>query len=235
MDILIELFDLMNILYIFSYGEAEYLAVLLNNYGIIDFFLTDDTDPIPAGINNIIKFTNNHVLYLNKEYLLKELEINENQLCDFCILLGNDYNTFNIKKLKPFELLKLVKNNDITEILNIFNIDEENFINLKNIYLNSSNDEKDYILKGYTDNDNIINITYKNNSIILNQFWNELKEVLINNKNSLNLKKDIIKKIKKTKFKTDLLLNFLKKNINNITNDEIENIKITFSYLDNFR
>ena len=69
-DILIELFDLMNIPYIFSYGEGEYLAVLLNNYGIIDFFLTDDTDPIPAGINNIIKFTNNRVLYLNKEYLV---------------------------------------------------------------------------------------------------------------------------------------------------------------------
>lgn len=234
-DILIELFNLMNIPYIFSYGEGEYLAVLLNNYGIIDFFLTDDTDPIPAGINNIIKFTNNRVLYLNKEYLFKELEINENQFCDFCILLGNDYNSFNMKKLKPFEILKLVKNNNITEILNIFNIDEENFINLKNIYLNSSNDEKDYILKGHTNNDNIINMTYKNSSIILNQFWNELKEVLINNENSLNLKRDIIKKIKKTKFNTNELLNFLKINVNNITNDEIDNIKITFSYLDNFR
>ena len=78
-------------------------------------------------------------------------------------------------------------------------------------------------------------MTYKNNSIILNQFWNELKEVLINNENSLNLKRDIIKKIKKTKFNTDELLNFLKINVNNITNDEIDNIKITFSYLDNFR
>jgi F0F1-type ATP synthase delta subunit len=78
-------------------------------------------------------------------------------------------------------------------------------------------------------------MTYKNNSIILNQFWNELKEVLINNENSLNLKKDIIKKIKKTKFNTNELLNFLKINVDNITNDEIDNIKITFSYLDNFR
>ena len=78
-------------------------------------------------------------------------------------------------------------------------------------------------------------MTYKNSSIILNQFWNELKEVLINNENSLNLKRDIIKKIKKTKFNTNELLNFLKINVNNITNDEIDNIKITFSYLDNFR
>ena len=33
---LLELFDLLNIPYIFSHGEGEYLAVLLNKYNIID-------------------------------------------------------------------------------------------------------------------------------------------------------------------------------------------------------
>ena len=35
---LLNFFDLLNIPYIFSHGEGEYLAVLLNKYNIIDFF-----------------------------------------------------------------------------------------------------------------------------------------------------------------------------------------------------
>ena len=72
---MLELFDLLNIPYIFSYGEGEYLAVLLNKYNIIDFFLTDDTDPIPAGINKTIKFYNNSVYYLETK-LIYEYENN---------------------------------------------------------------------------------------------------------------------------------------------------------------
>ena len=53
---IIELLDILNIPYLFSKGEGEYLAVLLNKYNIIDMFLTDDTDPIPSGINYMIKF-----------------------------------------------------------------------------------------------------------------------------------------------------------------------------------
>jgi hypothetical protein len=56
--LLLELFELLNIPYMFSHGEGEYLAVLLNKYNIIDFFLTDDTDPIPAGIIKTIKLKN---------------------------------------------------------------------------------------------------------------------------------------------------------------------------------
>ena len=47
-NLLLELLDLLNIPYIFSFTEGDYLAVLLNKYKIIDFFLTDDTDPIPV-------------------------------------------------------------------------------------------------------------------------------------------------------------------------------------------
>ena len=72
-NILLELFDLLNIPYIFSYGEGEYLAVLLNKYNIIDMFLTDDTDPIPAGINRTIKFYNNSVYYLETKLIYEQL------------------------------------------------------------------------------------------------------------------------------------------------------------------
>ena len=41
------------------------MAVLLNEYNIIDFFLSDDTDPIASGIKHLIKFNNNMVIYYN--------------------------------------------------------------------------------------------------------------------------------------------------------------------------
>jgi len=44
-------------------NKIDYLKKMINNYGILYLFLTVDTGPIPDGINN-------HVLYLNKEYLL---------------------------------------------------------------------------------------------------------------------------------------------------------------------
>mgnify|MGYP003353403397 CR=1 FL=1 len=61
----------MNIPYIFSHGEGEYLAVLLNKYGIIDMFLSDDTDPLPAGICREIKFFNNGVYSISHENILQ--------------------------------------------------------------------------------------------------------------------------------------------------------------------
>jgi hypothetical protein len=82
---ILELFDLLNIPYIFSAGEGEYLAVLLNNYKIIDLFLTDETDPIPAGIDYLIKFSNNIVMFLDKKTILDKLDITKEQLCDLSI------------------------------------------------------------------------------------------------------------------------------------------------------
>jgi hypothetical protein len=120
-NIVLELFDLLNIPYIFSYGEGEYLAVLLNKYGIIDFFLTDDTDPIPACINKIIKFYNNNVYYLEINNMLEKLNLTKEQFCDFCILLGSDYNVFN-HNLKPNELYELIlKHKNIENIYSNYN------------------------------------------------------------------------------------------------------------------
>ena len=146
--ILLELLDILNIPYIFSHGEGEYLAVLLNNYNIIDMLLTDDTDPIPAGINRIIKFYNNNVYFLNVTNVFSKFGITNQQLCDFCILLGTDYSGFN-HGLKPTELLEKIK-----EFKNIETIIKENSINnvkndsieivqkIRDIYNNSSQIEK---------------------------------------------------------------------------------------------
>jgi len=248
---ILELFDLLNIPYIFSAGEGEYLAVLLNNYKIIDLFLTDDTDPIPAGIDNLIKFTNNMVMLLQKNTILDKLAINKEQLCDLSILLGSDYCDNKKSFLKPDEIYELIKKYDnIENIYNNYNLDneysdnKENFLNttikIREIYNKSPTYEKNLIINPdlIIDNYNIIsihkNIDYFSN--IMLEYWDEFINILKNNYNENivnNYKINIINFIKSKKININNIIKFLKLNINDLTNYEITNIISNFNFINN--
>ena len=257
--LLLELFDLLNIPYIFSHGEGEYLAVLLNKYNIIDMFLSDDTDPIPAGINKIIKFYNNNVYFLETKSIYKKLLINSNEFCDFCILLGSDYLTFN-HGLKPNELLELIKKYNSIENIYKNNImpclTDELFIiinKIRKIYHYSDLREKNFIL-GTNDNGetndygetnvNLL-IDHKNISFYSNimlEFWDDLILILSLNlddtdkiiDNSNIFKNKINKFISNKKFNTKNILKYIKNNIKDITEEEITNMIISFDFLNTF-
>jgi hypothetical protein len=267
--VLLELFDLLNIPYIFSHGEGEYLAVLLNKYNIIDLFLTDDTDPIPAGINKTIKFYNNSVYYLETKFVYEKLCLDEKQFCDLCILFGSDYAVFN-HGLKPNEIYELILSyKSIEEIMNnnlIPSLDSNSIDIIKkirNIYYNSDELEK----KLFLDNKNILNshnlciinnqennnpninlfIDHSNMSYysnILLEFWDDYIEILsiddnltnkkiIDNK-SIKLKYDISNCINKNKFNIKNIVKFIKNNIDDITDSEIDNIITSFEFLNTF-
>jgi len=248
---ILELFDLMNIPYIFSAGEGEYLAVLLNNYKIIDLFLTDDTDPIPAGIDNLIKFTNNMVMLLQKNTILDKLAINKEQLCDLSILLGSDYCDNKKSFLKPDEIYELIKKYDnIENIYNNYNLDneysdnKENFLNttikIREIYNKSPTYEKNLIINPdlIIDNYNIIsihkNIDYFSN--IMLEYWDEFINILKYDYNENivnNYKINIINFIKSKKININNIIKFLKLNINDLTNYEITNIISNFNFINN--
>lgn len=248
---ILELFDLMNIPYIFSAGEGEYLAVLLNNYKIIDLFLTDDTDPIPAGIDNLIKFSNNMVMFLEKNTILEKLKITKEQLCDLSILLGSDYCDNKKSYLKPDEIYELIKKYDNIENINKnYNLDNENINNKENflniavkireIYNKSPTYEKNLIINpdSIIDNYNIIsihkNIDYFSN--IMLEFWDEFVNILKNDYNEKkinNYKINIINFIKSKKININNIIKFLKLNIDNLTNYEITNIISNFTYINN--
>lgn len=258
---LIDLLDLLNIPYIFSHGEGEYLAVLLNKYNFIDMFLSDDTDPIPAGINKIIKFYSNNVMYLDINNIFNVLEINNEQLCDFSILLGTDYAIFK-HGLKPCEILILIKKyNNIETIMNHLKINNELLNNeqknemlllvnkIRNIYNNSANNEKLLLINPNTKVNNFnINVISNINNInlysnTLLEFWDNFIELLsinsINNeeliiKLSIDLKNNIIKFIKNKKINVKKIINFLKNNVSDITYEEIQNATISFNYLNEF-
>jgi hypothetical protein len=183
--VLLELFDLLNIPYLFSHGEGEYLAVMLNKYNIIDFFLTDDTDPIPAGINKTIKFYNNSVYYLETNKIYQQLNLNKKEFCDLCILLGSDYAVFN-HGLKPNELYELIVkyksidniiSNGVIECLNnqsLIIIDK-----IRNIYYNSDDFEKNMFLE----NKNLFTNDDINESLNSNINLNDIQPI----KSSINL------------------------------------------------
>lgn len=253
--LLLELFDLLNIPYIFSHGEGEYLAVLLNKYGIIDMFLSDDTDPIPAGINYIIKFYNNNVYFLDTKIIYEHFSITKEQFCDFCILLGSDYMVIN-HGLKPNEILDLIiKFNTIENIFKyniISNINADSFelINkIRNIYYNSDLHEKELIINQKNSIETSVcikintiidhsNISYYSN--IMLEFWDEFMLLLKNNNddnikiNSLIFKSSINDYISKSKFNTKNIIKFIKNNIKDIREDEINNMIISFEYLNTF-
>jgi 5'-3' exonuclease len=248
---LLELFDLLNIPYIFSHGEGEYLAVLLNKYNIIDMFLSDDTDPIPAGINKIIKFYNNNVYYLDTKLIHKKLLINSEEFCDFCILLGSDYLTFN-HGMKPNELLELIKKYKSIENIHKNNImsclTDESFImisKIRKIYNNSDLDEKSFILGNYDNNKSNINLLIDHSNIsfysnIMLEFWDDLIIVLNSDNsddiinNSDNFKHNVYEYISNKKFNTKNILKFIKNNIKDITKEEITNMIISFDFLNTF-
>ena len=249
--ILLELFDLLNIPYIFSHGEGEYLAVLLNKYNIIDMFLSDDTDPIPAGINKIIKFYNNNVYFLDTKNIYEKLLINNKEFCDFCILLGSDYLTFN-HGLKPNELFELIKKHKSIE-----NIYENNLMScltdesliiinkIRKIYYNSDLIEKNFILGKNNDDETNINLLIDHSNIsfysnIMLEFWDDFIIILSSDNsneiidNSNCFKNNIYKFISNKKFNTKNILKYIKNNIKDITSEEITNIIISFDFLNTF-
>lgn len=252
--LVLELFDLLNIPYIFSHGEGEYLAVLLNKYNIIDMFLSDDTDPIPAGINKIIKFYNNNVYYLETKLIYDKLSINKKEFCDFCILLGSDYLTFNHGK-KPDEILELIHKYKTIENIHQQNIisciTNESFIlidKIRNIYNESDLIEKKFIIgknnETDTDTDTNINLLIDHSNIsfysnIMLEFWEDFINILNKNKDEIdNLSNDfkynIYKYISNKKFNIKTILKYIKNNIKDITEEEITNMIISFDFLNTF-
>ena len=235
---LTELLELFNVPYIFAHGEGEYLAVLLNNYNIIDYFLTDDTDTIPAGINNIIKFTNGKTICLHTDNIYKTLEINKDKFINLCVLMGTDYSYFNIKKNKPCELFDIIKKNDnIEDVYNYFQINKEEFEDVVNIYKNVAITEKCYLLNDLKD----INVNIINNhnlgifSTILKLYWNEFLDVLNTNKNSTLLKTKIIKNIKNNSINVNNVLIFLNTNTADLSSSELKNIENNLNNLNKYR
>lgn len=91
-------------------GEAEILCAHLTKNKLADAVLTKDTDVLACctpimitEINVLVK----KATIITIDYILSNLNLSEDQMLDFCILCGTDYNS-NINKIGPVNALRLI-------------------------------------------------------------------------------------------------------------------------------
>lgn len=92
-------------------GEAEILCAHLIKNNLADAVLTKDTDVLACCVPIMITEINvlaKKATIITIDYILSSLELSENQMLDFCILCGTDYNS-NINKIGPVNALKLIQ------------------------------------------------------------------------------------------------------------------------------
>ena len=115
-----KLFDLFGVKYIHQQCEAESLMAVLCKNGIIDGCITEDTDILPNGGYLFLRNFNadkNTVDEYCLHGILTNLNLNQDQFIDLCILCGCDYTT-KIMGMGPITAYKLItKYGNIEEIL----------------------------------------------------------------------------------------------------------------------
>jgi len=148
------LFNLLNIMYYHAEGEADTLCVNLIKNNIADACMTEDMDFLTHGCSYLIRdFSpkSNVITEYNLDKILFDLNINQTQFIDMCILCGCDY-TCKIKGLGPVGALKLIKQyNNIETIIDKFcgddkkyNLPEDfNYENARGLF-NQSNNSLNY-------------------------------------------------------------------------------------------
>ena len=191
------------------------------------------------------------------EFTHDKLLINKKEFCEFCILLGSDYLTFN-HGLKPNEILELIYKYKTIENIHeqkiISCITNESFIlidKIRNIYYNSDLLEKNFIVGKNIDNNTNINLLIDHSNIsfysnVMLEFWDDFINILNKNNNenddeiyeiknlSDDFKYNIYKYISNKKFNIKNILKFIKNNIKDITEEEITNMIISFDFLNTF-
>jgi 5'-3' exonuclease len=105
------LFDIMNVPYYTATGEAEKLCAKLCRNDLVDAVLSEDTDLIAYQTPHFlskIDTRNDTCMVIDYDKVLECLDINSEQMIDFCIMCGTDYND-NIFKVGVHTSYKHIK------------------------------------------------------------------------------------------------------------------------------
>jgi len=148
-DNLINLFNIFNIPYIRAKNEADTLISELYKKKIINACLSEDMDLLVFGCRKMIKFKTNLVVEYDLDYILKKLDLSNEEFIELCILFGCDY-LKPLLRMKPDEIYTKYKNNNSIPQLfnNNYNINTvnkylEDYRNVKNIFLNGNKNDNE--------------------------------------------------------------------------------------------
>tara|TARA_Y100000389_G_C17422476_1_gene497538 strand:- start:551 stop:1621 length:1071 start_codon:yes stop_codon:yes gene_type:complete len=106
-----DLFDILDVPWCMAPLEAETMCADLCKRGLVDAVLSEDTDVLAYKSPKFLtKITSSKETCVKIDYqnVLKELELNEKQFLDFCIMCGTDYNK-NIFRVGPEKAYRLIK------------------------------------------------------------------------------------------------------------------------------
>ena len=144
-ELLKKLFDIMKVSYYYADSEAEGTCALMNRKGLVDGVLTEDTDVIAYGapvMYHNFSFRTGTVQKLELCKIIKELDVSFEQLRDFCILCGTDYNG-NIEKIGPVRSMELIrKHKSLESMETVINLQKINYQRVRHLF-----DSEQYELK----------------------------------------------------------------------------------------
>lgn len=147
------LFEVFNINYIQSKSESEQTCCQLVNEGYCDAILSSDTDCIAHRVKVFIfnlDVQTGMIKYILKDELLSSLEFKDDeQLTDFGILVGCDYNKAKkIKNIGPVKAHQLIKEYKTLEIIKEkigLDIDSIDYIRCRELFHYDLSDEEKII------------------------------------------------------------------------------------------
>jgi flap endonuclease-1 len=137
-----KLLECLGIPYIQAEGEAEKTCVYLKKINLVDYVVSDDTDTLTFGCENVLK-TNikGNLQEITLSSILSSMEMSYQQFVDLCIIAGCDYCPY-IPSVGPLTAYNLIKNNKTIEgvvKLNKYKItDEFDFENARKLFMDYS-------------------------------------------------------------------------------------------------
>lgn len=147
-------FDMIGISYITANGEADDLLALLYKKNIIQACQSDDMDMLPKGCGNVIQINNKGITQYVLKEILDNLELNYNQFVDLCILLGSDYYTTYLPKIRAIELYNIFKAPENPSLENFVKVYSHRDINIQT-HLESYQKTRDRFLSLSTEKVNL--------------------------------------------------------------------------------
>ena len=104
-----KLMSLLGIPFVTAPDEAEKYCAFLQKQGLVDYTVTDDTDALTFGCENVIRMgIMGDLVEVNLKSILESFEMTQGQFIDFCILAGCDYCPY-IPKIGGLTAYSLIK------------------------------------------------------------------------------------------------------------------------------